>query len=586
MFKMKTKIIFLLFIVVFISSSILLYMITSTFKKDKISYVYDVITSQTQTLSHQLQSEIESIEMQAASLSQKSKNSENTPDHKAIQYFSISQVKDQKLISLSEITQPDYVRNPALDEIFLGKIKDFKQVDQKLFFSYEQIFYQLILNQSEPEKIITIIAFDSEIAKEVNDLNKDQQYSFILDADMNTLAGQAKNLIFFADFVSKNKTKKWSDLQSGQLLSSANESWIYSMTTVNGTELKILNLVSEKKAFSVMKTIYIKSVLSFILILSLVVIIGILSATYLTKKLNQLVTATKKVTAGELDTEINVTGKDEIASLSNDFNHMVKQIKKLISETAEQARMENELKTAQLVQENLFPSANQTYANCSIAGYCRPATECGGDWWFHSEDENNVNVIIADATGHGVPAALMTSAIKAAFTLTAKLNLSAVDTLTKINEALCEVGRNKVMMTAFYIRINKKTNLAEYINASHEAPFILDLNLTPIDKTQLVFLNEKTSARLGQSSDTVYQSCHIQLLPYQRLFLYTDGIFDLKNSDQKNLTERSFYKNVLEFANQKTHLNIFSTNVTEFLFDYNKQKNLDDDVTLCHIEII
>lgn len=180
----------------------------------------------------------------------------------------------------------------------------------------------------------------------------------------------------------------------------------------------------------------------------------------------------------------------------------------------------------------------------------------------------------------------MTSAIKSAFIITAKLNLSVVETIMKINEALCEVGRNKVMMTAFYIRIDKKTNVAQYINASHEAPFVLDLNSDVIEKSQLVFLNENMAARLGQATDTVYKTSEIQLLQNQRLFLYTDGIFDLKNNDLKKLTERNFYKKVIEIANEKTEFNIYSEDIKKFIFDYHTQKTLDDDVTLCHVEVL
>jgi sigma-B regulation protein RsbU (phosphoserine phosphatase) len=441
------------------------------------------------------------------------------------------------------------------------------------------------LNQLSPTKIATVFVFESEVASQIVSSQKNDQYTFVFNKILQPLLGDANSLSQFEQFLETNKTKKWADSETGLIKSENNESWIYSSSPIIGTDLIVINFVSEKKAFSVLNQIYFKSFFSFILILSLVVIVGIISATYLTEKLKSLTIATQKVIGGDFESEVAVAGNDEISLLSVDFNHMVKQIKRLMSETAEQARMENELKTAQLVQENLFPKESHHYSNCSVAGYCKPATECGGDWWFHSEDEKNVNIIIADATGHGVPAALMTSAIKSAFVVTAKLNLTTEETIAKINEALCEVGRNKVMMTAFYIRINKKTNSAEYINSSHEAPFILNLNSEVIDKNDFIYLNEKVSARLGQSPDTVFSAIPIQLHSKQRLFLYTDGIFDLKNSADKKLTERQFHKKVTEIANEKTDLLTYSKNIRNFIFDYHTHKNLEDDVTLCHIEV-
>ncbi len=580
---MKTKIILLLFVAVFISSVILLYMLTDTFKKDKISYVYEVITSQTQSVATQIKNELESIDLVVSKIHLES--NQGFTEFESLKYFALIRFQDGKIETISENMKDNFIKDITLLDSLFDKIKTLDTIEKKYFYSKNDVIYEVVLSQKEPYPVAAVIGYESENINEFIDKNANDQYSFILKNDLQILAGSQEQLDLFSGFIEANKTRKWEDSQSGQISSNQKESWIYSVSTIGNSDLMVLNLISEKKAFSVMKTIYIKSFFSFILIMSLVVILGIIAATYLTDKLNQLTEATRQVAEGQLNTEINFSGSDEIASLSKDFNVMVRQIKKLLEETAEQARMENELKTAQLVQENLFPEPEKKYSNCAVIGYCKPASECGGDWWFHSEDEHFVNIIIADATGHGVPAALMTSAIKSAFILTAKMNLTPQETMTKINEALCEVGRNKVMMTAFYLRINKSTNSAEYVNASHESPFILDTSLDSIDKSNLIFLNENNSARLGQSSDTVYKSSLIQFNPRQRIFMYTDGIFDLKNNDLKKLTERSFFKNVIELANQKNSFNVYSEDVKKFIFDYHTQKNLDDDVTLCHIEI-
>lgn len=583
MFKMKTKIILLLFVAVFISSVILLYMLTDTFKKDKISYVYEVITSQTQSVATQIKNELDSVDLVVSKMHLESNDSFN--ELESLKYFSLIKFQDGKIQIISEKMKDNYIKDITYLDSLFEKIKTLETVDKKYYFSKNEIIYEIILSQKTPFPVAAVIAFESESINEYIEKSNQDQFSFVLKSNLEILSGSEDQLKLFSYFTEANKDRKWEDSQSGQISSNLKESWIYSVSTIGNSDLIALNLISEQKAFSVMKTIYIKSFFSFILIMSLVIILGIISATYLTEKLNKLTDATRQVAEGQLSTEINFSGSDEIASLSKDFNVMVRQIKKLLEETAEQARMENELKTAQLVQENLFPEPEKMYANCSVIGYCKPASECGGDWWFHSEDENCVNIIIADATGHGVPAALMTSAIKSAFILTAKMNLTPQETMTKINEALCEVGRNKVMMTAFYLRINKSTNSAEYVNASHEAPFILDTALDSIDKSSLIFLNENNSARLGQSTDTTYSSSNIQFTQKQRIFMYTDGIFDLKNDELKKLTERSFFKNVIELANQKNNFNTYSEDVKKFIFDYHTQKSLDDDVTLCHIEI-
>lgn len=582
---MKTKIILLLLSVVFFSTSILLFMVITTFKKDKISYVYEVITSQTASIANQLNTELESLGLLSLGLSQKNNAQQIINDSKYLKYFSVIQKIESKNEIVTDFTSSEFIKDESQIQKLTDEFENLSVVDQKILFSNDKLVYQIVLNQLIPNKVATLFVFESEVANQIVSSQKNDQYTFVFSNALQLVIGDTSAVRQFGQYLERKVTKKWAESETGLIKNSNNENWIYSSSPILGADLIVINFVSEKKAFSVLKQIYFKSFFSLILILSLVVIIGIISATYLTEKLKSLTAATQKVIAGDFESEVIVSGSDEISMLSVDFNHMVKQIKRLMSETAEQARMENELKTAQLVQENLFPPESHSYSNCTVVGYCKPATECGGDWWFHSEDNDSVNIIIADATGHGVPAALMTSAIKSAFVLTSKLKLTSEETITKINEALCEVGRNKVMMTAFYIRINKKTNSAEYINSSHEAPFILDINSDVVDKNNFVYLNDKVSARLGQSSETIFTAIPIQLKSKQRLFLYTDGIFDLKNSDDKKLTERLFHRKVTEIANEKTDIHTYSKNIRNFIFDYHTHKNLEDDVTLCHIEI-
>ena len=67
---------------------------------------------------------------------------------------------------------------------------------------------------------------------------------------------------------------------------------------------------------------------------------------------------------------------------------MTVEIKRLLKETAEKARMESELLTAHTVQETLFPPSHFKNDILEIMGFYQPASECGGDWWFYNQKEN------------------------------------------------------------------------------------------------------------------------------------------------------------------------------------------------------
>lgn len=120
-----------------------------------------------------------------------------------------------------------------------------------------------------------------------------------------------------------------------------------------------------------------------------------------------------------------------------------------MSETAEKARMESELQTAKTVQETLFPAFQNTFENLQIAGHYEPASECGGDWWYYYKTNNKIILCIGDATGHGAPAALITSAARSAASVTENLNLEAHQIMHYLNKAIYDVSRGRVMMDFF-----------------------------------------------------------------------------------------------------------------------------------------
>ena len=133
MFKMKTKIILLLFVAVFISSVILLYMLTDTFKKDKISYVYEVITSQTQSVATQIKNELDSVDLVVSKMHLESNDSFN--ELESLKYFSLIKFQDGKIQIISEKMKDNYIKDITYLDSLFEKIKTLETVDKKYYFS-------------------------------------------------------------------------------------------------------------------------------------------------------------------------------------------------------------------------------------------------------------------------------------------------------------------------------------------------------------------------------------------------------------------------------------------------------------------
>ncbi|UXR63203.1 SpoIIE family protein phosphatase [Bdellovibrio bacteriovorus] len=300
--------------------------------------------------------------------------------------------------------------------------------------------------------------------------------------------------------------------------------------------------VEKEKALGAVQILIRKSLIFFGLLISVTVILSLFASSGLTQALTQLFDATKKVAEGDFNIRVDVKSSDEVGSLADNFNIMAAEVSRLLDQTAEKARMESELQTAKTVQETLFPETQAKIGPLAIAGYYEPASECGGDWWHYCQIGNKIFLWIGDATGHGAPAALITSAAKSASTIIERLNITPAKALELLNRSIYDVSKGRIMMTFFLASFDLETGELAYCNASHEAPFLMKKGEGPLKKKDLIPLNEVNNPRLGQARDSVYEQTTIQVETGDLVFFYTDGIPDIQDPAKAAWGEREFIK--------------------------------------------
>ncbi|MBX2986917.1 MAG: SpoIIE family protein phosphatase [Bdellovibrionaceae bacterium] len=310
-------------------------------------------------------------------------------------------------------------------------------------------------------------------------------------------------------------------------------------------DLIVVSTVSREKALSAVSMLLRKSLIFFVILICLTVVISLIASGTITRALTSLFAATQKVSEGQFDIRVDVTSNDEVGALADNFNVMAAEVSRLLEQTAEKARMESELQTAKTVQETLFPETRSRLPGLEIAGFYEPASECGGDWWHYCEVGQRVFLWIGDATGHGAPAALITSAAKSAATIIESMNVNPAQAMTFLNKAICEVSRGRIMMTFFLAAFDRRTQTLTYANASHEAPFLIRRGESELKKRDLIPLNEVNSPRLGQAKDTEYQETSVQLQPGDMIFFYTDGVPDVRSPGNEAWGEREFIRTLV-----------------------------------------
>jgi serine phosphatase RsbU (regulator of sigma subunit) len=254
----------------------------------------------------------------------------------------------------------------------------------------------------------------------------------------------------------------------------------------------------------------------------------------------------------------------------------------ILSETSEKERMQAELQKARVLQATLFPlEAAVTYRTVKIEAVTRPATEIGGDWWWHWSSGNKAFVFIGDATGHGASAGLITSAARSAIaTIEDDESVTIEKVYAILTNAIEKCSGGSMAMSGFLVEIDFTRQMLRFINASHLAAIVLPKSGEVVDWKTLAHLDQPTSSALGSKSPTVNVG-ETPIKPGSRLVLMTDGLTERLISTGEMMSER-----VLNTMFIHTHLSN-PQSLTGFLKSLMQQSDaiafsqtLDDDITV------
>jgi sigma-B regulation protein RsbU (phosphoserine phosphatase) len=231
-----------------------------------------------------------------------------------------------------------------------------------------------------------------------------------------------------------------------------------------------------------------------------------------------------------------------------------------------------------------------------------PASECGGDWWGHVKiDEQRAYIFIADATGHGAAAALMTaiafSTCKTLAIMEAEKNSKTLppnEILRILNRTLFESGEGRNTMTFFAVLVDLAEGTLTFANAGHNLPFVIPASDNdsrfshPSDATptQRRFNNHKLQAGgspLGMAAESVYECSKMAIHPGDKLMLYTDGLFESTNPAGVPWREKSLRNSITNHASLSA--DAFQDSIVTDAFQHFSGKAIDDDITVVTLEI-
>src|SRR5690606_24423760 len=135
---------------------------------------------------------------------------------------------------------------------------------------------------------------------------------------------------------------------------------------------------------------------------------------------------------------------------------------------------EKEMEIARTIQMNLLPKAYPEFKNFEVSGMSLPAKHVGGDYYdFADLGGGSWGVAVADVSGKGVPAALLTATVRASMHVLAQnRSLDPPGMVAALNQTTCRDSLNNMFVTMIYAVVHDEERRIDFTNAGHAHPIL------------------------------------------------------------------------------------------------------------------
>ena len=190
--------------------------------------------------------------------------------------------------------------------------------------------------------------------------------------------------------------------------------------------------------------------------------------------------------------------------------------------------MDEELKTASVIQRRLLPPAPTGVIGYTFAGMNRPCRTVSGDYYdFIVRPDGRVYFVIADVSGKGVTAGLLMAGLQASFRIFTKSDPTPAELMMQLNVALKENLPQSKFVTLFLGRLDTRSGVVEYANAGHTPPLWVQRDsVQELGDTDLV---------LGVVSLAEYTNRVMKLAPGDSLVIFTDGLLEAESLEREDI---------------------------------------------------
>lgn len=243
---------------------------------------------------------------------------------------------------------------------------------------------------------------------------------------------------------------------------------------------------------------------------------------------------------------------------------------RLVARERERQRIEQELSIARNIQQALLPRGFRDLPHLAVRGMNLPSLAVGGDYFdVFPIDEERTAFLIADVSGKGLGAALLTPMLQGALSAMT-IGVDPERVLRHINGFFCEHAEVGRYATLFFGILDRTGNL-EYFNAGHLPPLLLRRGTV----TQLFM---EGSFPLGLIPEASHPAAHAKLEPGDTLVLFSDGVTEAMNPEEELFGE-SRLRDVLG-GQDDAPLDRLQETIVKAVERFSRGASQADDITL------
>ena len=244
------------------------------------------------------------------------------------------------------------------------------------------------------------------------------------------------------------------------------------------------------------------------------------------------------------------------------------------AEAQERERIEQELQVARRIQQELLPETIPELEGWRIAAYYGPAREVGGDFYdFLELSSGRLGLVVGDATGHGMPAALVMATTRGMLRAVVQFSESPGEVLARVNEALVADIPPSTFVTCFYGVLDPESGRFLYANAGHNPPCRRHNGRA-----------DELRARgmpLGLMPGTGYEEKEAVLEAGDSTLFYSDGLVEAHDPQREMFGFPRLRRLVAEHAEENSLVDFLMDELRSFT---GKGWEQEDDITLLTLQ--